>query len=140
MEKALGILCKTHLWPNSALLKIPKASFMTNKLRFRNSESLDLSQKSSFPKGPINEIYKLRTDMKIGFIEMENQLKSTKEELVSSIQNVSNSMDHLMKGVGNLSSNVERGFLAIEEAMESDVKNIQEELSSIKERLNKANL
>ena len=113
---------------------------MTNKLRFRNSESLDLSQKSSSAKGPINEIGKLRTEMKIGFIEMENQLKSTKEELVSSIQNVSNSMDHLVKGVGNLSSNVERGFLAIEEAMESDVKNIQEELSSIKERLNKDNL
>ena len=133
MEKALGILCKTHLWPNSALLKIPKASFMTNKLRFRNSESLDLSQKSSFPKGPINEIGKLRTEMKIGFIEMENQLKSTKDQMVAGFEQV-------VGITSKLSNNVERGFLAIEEAMESDVKNIQEELSSIKKRLNKANL
>lgn len=68
-------------------------------------------------------------EMKVGFIEMENQLASVKDQ-------VSNVVTTMHK----FSGNVEKGFLAIEGAMDEDFSEIKDEISTIKKRLDDANL
>lgn len=99
----------------------------------------------------LNEIGKLRNEMKIGFIELENQMKAGSEQTQSNIgqlqagivslrDEMKGSNDRFIKTLDKFSKNVEAGFLAIEDALENDIKDIKSELSSIKSRLDKANL
>lgn len=81
----------------------------------------------------LNEIGKLGNEMKTGFIEVENQLNSSKEQM-------SGALNQVIQTMNRFSTNVEKGFLAIEEAMEEDVTDIKDEISSIKERLDRGNL
>ncbi len=58
-----------------------------------------------------HEIRKLRTEMQVGFIEMENQLQATRDTLNENLGKV-------IEITQKMSRQVEQGFLAIGEAMD----------------------
>lgn len=74
----------------------------------------------------LNEIGKLRNEMKVGFIELENQMKSGNESIQSRLESlqkqVKDSNDLTVRSLESFSKKVETGFLAIEEALESDIR------------------
>ncbi|MEQ9297314.1 MAG: hypothetical protein RIF33_02075 [Cyclobacteriaceae bacterium] len=84
----------------------------------------------------LNEIGKLRNEMKVGFIEIENQLESNREMLMKIVE----SMGKVVETVSSFSNKVEKGFRAIEEALDNDLEQINSEISDIKKRLDKGNL
>lgn len=85
----------------------------------------------------LNEIGKLRNEMKVGFIELENQIEASNEKMVELIQFNTKS---IVSAMDKMASNMEKGFLAVEEAMQEDVDRIDSEISNIKKRLDDANL
>lgn len=84
-----------------------------------------------------NEIGKLRNEMKVGFIELENQIQSSNESLRQEMLRTS---EATIKALSKFSQKVESGFLAIEEALDQDLKEIKSEISDIKKRLDDANI
>jgi len=74
----------------------------------------------------LNEIGKLRNEMKVGCIEVKNQMENMTTKIVGSLSKFSNT--------------VEKGFIAIEEAIDEDMHDFQKEIENIKTRLDKANL
>ena len=80
-----------------------------------------------------NEIGKLRSEMRVGFIEMENQLQATRDTLNVNLGKVIDTTQKMGK-------HVEQGFIAIEEAMDEDFTRLEKEITQIKDRLDKANL
>lgn len=62
----------------------------------------------------LNEIGKLRNEMKVGFIELENQMKVGNETIVRQMEQ-SNQL--FIQTLGKFSKKVETGFLAIEESL-----------------------
>ncbi|MEM0940897.1 MAG: hypothetical protein AAGI25_14070 [Bacteroidota bacterium] len=88
----------------------------------------------------LNEIGKLRMDMHVGFIELENQMSSTRDQMNESFRKVSESMSKVIDTTKKVAGNVERGFLAVEEAMQEDADRIDKEIQSIKNRLDRANI
>lgn len=70
----------------------------------------------------LNEIGKLRNEMKIGFIEVKNQIKS------------------VVDTIDRFSQKVERGFVAIEDALDTVLAELKEEIDQIKKRLDDANI
>ncbi|MEM0940968.1 MAG: hypothetical protein AAGI25_14450 [Bacteroidota bacterium] len=95
----------------------------------------------------LNEIGKLRTEMHVGFIELENQISFTKDQIAStrnqmneSFIKVGDSLGKVIDTTKKIAGNVERGFLAVEEAMQEDVDRIDKEIQSIKDRLDRANI
>jgi len=66
----------------------------------------------------LNEIGKLRNEMKVGFIELENQIQASNDRLIEMIHKNNNMIVKSMEKVAN---NIEKGFIAVEEAMQEDV-------------------
>ena len=58
----------------------------------------------------LDEIGKLRNEMKVGFIELENQMGSNTENVIDTME--------------KFSINVEKGFIAIEDALGQDLSEI----------------
>lgn len=83
-----------------------------------------------------NEIGELRNEMKVGFIEIENQLEANREMLSKMV----NSMGKVVESIGSFSNKMEKGFIAVEEALDNDLEQINDEIDSIKKRLDKGNL
>jgi len=92
----------------------------------------------------LNEIGKLRNEMRVGFIEVENQMRagfSDLEEKLSETEKQIKTVSETMSGTfEKFSQNVEKGFIAVEEALENDLNDLRSEIQSIKQRLNDANL
>jgi len=96
----------------------------------------------------LNEIGRLRNEMKVGFIELENQIKANNEKIMDTIitsnQKIMETMrstnQAIMVSISKIANNTEQGFLAVEEALEDDIKGLKEEIDDIKSRLDKANL
>ncbi len=92
----------------------------------------------------LNEIGKLRHEMKIGFIELENQMQSGSDKMQVGLDKLRDEMKQsnelFIKTMDKFSKNVEAGFLAVEGAIEQDLKDIRSELSEIKKRLDQGNL
>ncbi|MEM6738457.1 MAG: hypothetical protein AAF620_20560, partial [Bacteroidota bacterium] len=57
----------------------------------------------------LNEIGKLRTEMHVGFIELENQMSSTRDQMNESFRKVSESMSKVIDTTKKVAGNVERG-------------------------------
>ncbi|MEQ8809859.1 MAG: hypothetical protein RIE59_12375 [Imperialibacter sp.] len=85
----------------------------------------------------LNEIGRLRNEMKVGFIELENQLQSNNDSLQKKIQETSQLTIEAME---RFSKKVEVGFIAVEEAVENDLGVIKKEIVDIKKRLDQGNL
>lgn len=85
----------------------------------------------------LNEIGMLRNEMKVGFIELENQIRASNDKIMETMRSTNYA---LMESISKIAGNIEKGFLAVEDAMEDDIKNIKEEIQDIKNRLDKANL
>ena len=85
----------------------------------------------------LNEIGRLRNEMKVGFIELENQLQSNNDSLQKKIQETSQLTIEAME---RFSKKVEVGFIAVEEALENDLGVIKKEIVDIKKRLDQGNL
>lgn len=92
----------------------------------------------------LNEIGKLRSEMKIGFIELENQIQANgeiiRDEMELLRQKVQQSSESTIKIISKLSSNMEKGFLAVEGALDKDINEIRSEIKGIKKRLDQGNL
>jgi len=99
----------------------------------------------------LNEIGKLRNEMRVGFIEVENQMRagfsgvedrlSEVEKTIVETQKQIKTVSETMSGTfEKFSQNVEKGFIAVEEALENDLNDLRSEIQSIKQRLNDANL
>lgn len=96
----------------------------------------------------LNEIGKLRTEMKVGFIELENQMQAGNDDLKLTIQRTNDAMQQKLSATSQamiatmekFASRVESGFLAVEEALEADLHDLKSEIDSIKLRLDRANL
>ncbi|MEM9329409.1 MAG: hypothetical protein AAGA85_27360 [Bacteroidota bacterium] len=85
----------------------------------------------------LNEIGKLRNEMKLGFIELENQIQNRNDQLVDQIQETSKVTVATLQ---RFSQSVEKGFLAVESALDKDLVDLRSEIKGIKERLDKANI
>lgn len=96
----------------------------------------------------LNEIGKLRNEMKVGFIKLENQMKAGNESLqnqVGSLQNqiklfqkeMKRSVESTIRTIEKFSQKVETGFIAVESALDKD---LGTEISQIKKRLDDANI
>lgn len=96
----------------------------------------------------LNEIGKLRNEMKIGFIELENQMQANDESLREEIKRTSEALQENIKRTSELTigaldkfaQKVEAGFIAVEEALDDDISEIKKELLNIRKRLDDANL
>lgn len=82
--------------------------------------------------------------MKIGFIELENQIQANgeiiRDEMELLRQKVQQSSESTIKIISKLSSNMEKGFLAVEGALDKDINEIRSEIKGIKKRLDQGNL
>ncbi|MEM9896032.1 MAG: hypothetical protein AAF789_06655 [Bacteroidota bacterium] len=89
----------------------------------------------------LNEIGKLRNEMKVGFIELENQIQASSEKTIEMLTSLMRDNSNLIiNSMSKMAGNMEKGFLAVEEAMQQDIDRIDGELASIKKRLDDANL
>lgn len=75
--------------------------------------------------------------MKIGFIELENQIEAS-SELVQ--KQITESNKRTVKALSDFSQKVEKGFLAVESALDKDLNDIKSEIKGIKKRLDQGNL
>ena len=89
----------------------------------------------------LNEIGKLRNEMKVGFIELENQIQASSEKTIEMLTSLMRDNSNLIiNSMSKMAGNMEKGFIAVEEAMQQDIDRIDGELASIKKRLDDANL
>ena len=85
----------------------------------------------------LNEIGKLRNEMKVGFIELQSQMRSNQEKLETQMRK---NTEKTMNVMEKFSNNVDKGFIAIEEALDRDLSVINKEINQIKKRLDDANI
>ena len=82
--------------------------------------------------------------MKVGFIEVENQMGSGFGEVDKKISDVSDQLQCTSRSIADslekFSGNIEKGFLAVEGAMGEDVNELKSEIESIKKRPDDANI
>ncbi len=99
----------------------------------------------------LNGFDKLRNEMKLGFIKLEDQFKNSQSsadgkfnELEIKLNEMHTSMlendKRILSTLISFSNIVEKGFFAIEEALEKDIQTVRKDIESIKQRLDKANL
>lgn len=76
----------------------------------------------------LNEIGKLRNEMRVGFIEIENQIKANTENTINKLASLENQMQkNMVKTVetfSKFSNTMENGFIAVEQAIEEDLSSI----------------
>jgi len=89
----------------------------------------------------LNEIGKLRNEMKVGFIELENQIQASSEKTIEKLTELMRGNTKSIVGsMEKMSKSMEKGFLAVEDAMQEDVDRVDAEIERIKKRLDDADL
>jgi len=74
---------------------------------------------------------KLRNEMRVGFIELENPVSANNDALKKKMQETS---ALTIAAMHRFSKKVDAGFLAVEDALEKDLSDTSEEISSIKKK------
>lgn len=83
----------------------------------------------------LSNVGKLRNEMRVGFMELENQLSANNDSLQKKILETSSLT---ISAMDRFSKKVEAGFLAVE--LEKDLSDINDEIANIKKRLDDANI